>query len=347
MKIIDLAKGKESNDPVLVPSGELFFPGGKELLSTGDTFLPSGHTFVATVGFFDGVHVGHRHLIEQVKGEAWRRGLSSAVVTFPVHPREVLQSDYRPLLLNEREEKLSLLASTGVDCCVILPFTEALSQLTAEEFMRRVLKETLRVDTLFVGYDHRFGRDRAEGYEAYVHHGEVMGMKVLLASRYQVDGFSSVSSSRVRSLLQSGNVQDANRLLSYRYTLSGTIVPGNRVGRTIGFPTANIQLCEPNKVIPAKGVYAVRVRLKDNEVYPGMLYIGTRPTFNRESTVSVEVNLFNFDGDLYGQSLSVEFIDFVRGEVKFNSKEELVARLHRDKEEVMKILGDCTSLSSF
>ncbi len=347
MVIIDLAKGEGLNDLGFVPEGELFFPGGKELLSTGDTFLPSGHTFVATVGFFDGVHVGHRHLIEQVKGEARYSGLPSTVVTFPVHPREVLQSDYRPLLLNEFEEKVSLLASTGVDYCIILPFTEALSRLSAEEFMRRVLKETLRVDTLVVGYDHRFGRDRAEGYEAYARHGEEMGIKVVLATGFQVEGFSSVSSSRVRSLLQSGNIQDANRLLSYRYTLSGTIVPGNRVGRSIGFPTANIQLREPNKVIPAKGVYAVRVHLKGDEVYPGMLYIGTRPTFNQESTVSVEVNLFNFDGDLYGQSLSVEFIDFVRGEVKFNSKEDLVARLHRDKEEVIRIVRDCFSPFSF
>ncbi len=301
---------------------------------------------MATVGFFDGVHVGHRHLIEQLKGEARRRELPSAVVTFPVHPREVLQSDYRPLLLNEFEEKVSLLASTGVDYCISLPFTKALSRFSAGDFMRCVLKETLRVDTLVVGYDHRFGRDRAEGYEEYVCHGEAIGMKVVLATRFPVGEERSVSSSRIRNLLQNGNIQDANRLLSYRYTLSGTIVTGNRVGRTIGFPTANIQLREPNKVIPAKGVYAVRVRLKDDEVYSGMLYIGTRPTFHQENTVSVEVNLFNFDDDLYGQSLSVEFIDFVRGEVKFNSKEELVARLCRDKEIVMKMVGDWASPSS-
>jgi len=300
---------------------------------------------VATVGFFDGVHVGHRHLIEQVKEEARRRELPSVVITFPVHPREVLQSDYRPLLLNEFEEKVSLLASTGIDYCINLPFTEALSRLSAEEFMRRVLKQTLQVDTLFVGYDHRFGRDREEGYEQYARHGQVMGMKVVLATRFPLDEERNVSSSLIRSLLQSGNIQDANRLLSYRYTLSGTIVPGNRVGRTIGFPTANIQLRELNKVVPAKGVYAVRVQLKGDEVFPGMLYIGTRPTFNQESVISVEVNLFNFDGDLYGQSLSVEFVDFVRGEVKFNSKEELVARLHRDKEEVMKMVSDCLPAS--
>lgn len=324
MEIIDLAKGRRSDDPVFVPTGEAFFP--------------DGQAFVATVGFFDGVHVGHRYLIEQVKEEAQRRGLPSAVVTFPVHPREVLQLDYRPLLLNEFEEKVSLLASTGVDYCISLPFTEALSRLSAGDFMCRVLKRALWVDTLFVGYDHRFGRDRVEGYEEYARHGKAMGMKVLLATRFPVDGEGNVSSSLIRSLLQSGNIKDANRLLSYRYTLFGTIVEGNRVGRTIGFPTANIQLREPNKVVPAKGVYAVRVRLKDDEVYSGMLYIGTRPTFYQESLVSVEVNLFNFDGDLYGQSLSVEFIDFVRGEVKFNSKEELVARLHRDKEEVMKML---------
>ena len=338
MKIIDLAKEWRETTPVFVTRGEAFFPDGQDWLSIG-------HTSVATVGFFDGVHVGHRHLIEQVKEEARRRELPSVVITFPVHPREVLQSDYRPLLLNEFEEKVSLLASTGIDYCINLPFTEALSRLSAEEFMRRVLKQTLQVDTLFVGYDHRFGRDREEGYEQYARHGQVMGMKVVLATRFPLDEERNVSSSLIRSLLQSGNIQDANRLLSYRYTLSGTIVPGNRVGRTIGFPTANIQLRELNKVVPAKGVYAVRVQLKGDEVFPGMLYIGTRPTFNQESVISVEVNLFNFDGDLYGQSLSVEFVDFVRGEVKFNSKEELVARLHRDKEEVMKMVSDCLPAS--
>lgn len=304
MEFIDLAVGKETSDL----------------------------SFIATVGFFDGVHIGHRHLIDQIKREAARRGLPSAVITFPVHPRKVLQTDYQPALLCGFDEKIEQLATTGIDYCISLPFTVELSQLSAKEFMQKVLKEKLRVDTLFVGYDHRFGRDREDSYPEYRQYGKELGMHVILATELQI-GDDDVSSSEIRRLLKGGKVKEANELLSYNYRLSGKIVEGYQVGRTIGYPTANMRVWERYKVVPELGVYAVMVHLRDL-IYPGMLYIGRRPTLHTDNEISVEVNLFDFNGNLYNQSMSVEFIDFIRPDRKFDTKEELVAQIHQDKESV-------------
>lgn len=289
-------------------------------------------SFVATVGFFDGVHIGHRHLIDQVKREAGRRGLPSAVVTFPVHPRKVLQKDYQPALLCGFEEKIEQLATTAVDYCISLPFTVELSQLSAKEFMQKVLKEPLHVNTLLVGYDHRFGHNREDSYPEYSQYGKELGIHVILATEFQF-GDDEVSSSQIRRLLKEGKIKEANELLSYNYRLSGKIVEGYQVGRTIGFPTANMRVWERYKVVPELGVYAVMVHLRDL-IYPGMLYIGRRPTLHSDSEISVEVNIFDFDGNLYNQSMSVEFIDFIRADRKFDTKEELVAQIHQDKESV-------------
>ncbi|MDR2815083.1 MAG: riboflavin biosynthesis protein RibF [Proteiniphilum sp.] len=289
-------------------------------------------SFVATLGFFDGVHIGHRHLIDQVKREAERRRLPSAVITFPVHPRKVLQKNYQPALLCGFDEKVEQLSTTGVDYCISLPFTVELSQLSAKEFMMKALKEQLHVDTLLVGYDHRFGHNRAESYPEYNQYGKELGVNVILATELQY-GDNEVSSSQIRRLLKAGKIKAANELLSYNYRLSGKIVEGYQVGRTIGFPTANMRVWERYKVTPELGVYAVLVHLRDL-IYPGMLYIGKRPTLHSDNEVSVEVNIFDFHGDLYNQSMSVEFIDFIRTDRKFDTKEELTAQIHRDKEMV-------------
>lgn len=285
--------------------------------------------FVASVGFFDGVHIGHRHLIKQVKDEAKRLGLPSAIVTFPVHPRKVLQKDYQPALLCGFEEKLEQLATTQIDYVISLPFTPELSVLSAQAFMQKVLKERIGVHTLFVGYDHRFGHNREEDFSAYKQYGEELGIRVIQASEYQVEE-NNVSSTRIRLLLKEGDILRSNSLLSYRYTLSGKIVEGFQVGRTIGFPTANIRSWERYKVVPALGVYAVLVHIRDI-IYKGMLYIGTRPTLHNDPEISVEVNIFDFSADLYNQSLTVEFIDFIRGDRKFDTMEELVSQIHTDK----------------
>jgi riboflavin kinase/FMN adenylyltransferase len=289
--------------------------------------------FVASVGFFDGVHIGHRYLIKQVKEEAKRLGLPSAIVTFPVHPRKVLQKDYQPALLCGFEEKLEQLATTQIDNVISLPFTPELSRLSARAFMQKVLKEKIGVHTLFVGYDHRFGHNREEDFSDYKKYGEELGIRVIQASEYQVEG-ENVSSTKIRLLLKSGEILRANSLLSYRYTLSGKIVEGFQVGRTIGFPTANIRSWERFKVVPALGVYAVLVHIRDI-IYKGMLYIGTRPTLHNDPEISVEVNIFDFSGDLYEQSLTVEFVDFIRGDRKFDAMEELVEQIHKDKSMVI------------
>ncbi|HHU40831.1 MAG TPA: bifunctional riboflavin kinase/FAD synthetase [Fermentimonas caenicola] len=295
-----------------------------------------GGSFVGTIGFFDGVHLGHRYLLNQVKEEAKRLNLPSAVVTFPVHPRKVLQKDYQPALLCRYEEKIEQLQTTGIDYCITLPFTTDIAEMTAQEFMQQVLKQDIGIHTLIVGYDHRFGHNREDGFQEYVKYGNELGMNVIEARELQIDG-ENVSSTKIRRLLKNGEIEKANSLLTYNYTLSGKIVEGYRVGRTIGFPTANIKSWERYKVIPKLGVYAVLVHIRDI-IYEGMLYIGTRPTLHDDPEISVEVNIFNFNADLYDQSLTVEFIDFIREDKKFDRMEELIDQIHNDKSLVLQRL---------
>ncbi len=293
---------------------------------------------VATLGFFDGVHIGHRHLIQQVKNKAKNLGLPSAVITFPIHPRKVLQSDYQPKLLCGFDEKLDLLGKTGIDYCFSLPFTRDLSKLTAQQFITTILKDRIGVQTLIIGYDHRFGHNREEGFDAYKSYADEAKMSIEQATELRVEG-EDVSSSRVRRLLLAGNIEKANQLLSYNYRISGKIVEGYKVGRTIGFPTANVKAWERYKVIPQLGVYAVLVHF-DNTTHEGMLYIGTRPTLQNGSEISIEVNIFDFTGDLYNKSLSVEFIDFIRPDSKFDNMQQLVSQINDDKSIVIKRLAN-------
>lgn len=303
-----------------------------------DTELLKGKRLAATIGFFDGVHLGHRFLINELKEVAQARHLPSAVITFREHPRAVLQSDYQPKLLDSFDEKLERLASTGIDYCIVLDFTLQLSRLTAQEFIGSVLVGRLHVEALLIGYDHRFGRDRADGFEQYVAYGAACGMEVVKASPYD-EGRTAVSSSEIRKLLAEGKVEEAARLLTYPYQLKGTIVDGYKVGRKLGFPTANIQVDEPFKVIPGIGVYAVWVYLKD-KTYKGMLYIGDRPTLDNGNNITLEVNILDFSGDIYNNEITVAFIHYVRGDVKFGSLDELKEQLARDRETVDKLLTD-------
>lgn len=291
---------------------------------------------VASIGFFDGVHQGHQYLIKQVKEEAARRGLPSAIITFIEHPRKVLEAEYQPDLLCGYDEKLNCLARTGIDYCIPMHFTKELSVMTAYDFMKKVLKEKLNVDTLVIGYDHRFGYDRSEGFEQYQKFGKELGISVVHAKEINTGEY--VSSSEIRSLLMKGKVEEAARLLTYNYTISGKIVEGFRVGRTIGYPTANIEIWERFKVVPMHGIYAVHVHI-DNQEYKGMLYIGRRPTLQNSDSVSIEVNIFDFDGDLYGKELTVEFKKFLRKDIKFTSLEVLKKQLQADERAVKKLLG--------
>lgn len=283
---------------------------------------------VATIGFFDGVHRGHRFLIGQVLDAARVRGLSSMLITFPQHPRMVMQTSYQPRLLTTFDEKCSLLSTTGADVCVALPFTRELAALSARQFMQQVLRDRLQVRTLVIGYDHRFGHDRTEGFDDYVRYGAELGMEVLRAEAF-VMGATNVSSSVARASLEAGEVDVAARCLGYNYFLDGRVTTGQQIGRTLGFPTANLQVDDSLKLVPADGVYAVRVQV-EGDIYKGMLNIGCRPTIDDDSRRTIEVHLFHFAGDLYGQSLRVEFLRRIRGEQKFSSREALARQLQQD-----------------
>lgn len=297
-----------------------------------DTELLEGQELVATVGFFDGVHLGHRFLIERMKEMGKQLEMKTAVITFPQHPRKILQQDYQPKLLNSFEEKLSHLEEAGIDYCIVLDFTPELSRLNAREFICDILAQKMRVKTLFVGYDHRFGHNREEGLEQYEVYGTECGVNIIQAESY-VQEAHHISSSEIRRLLQEGNVEDAAKLLTYPYQIGGRIVEGFKVGRKLGFPTANIQVDEPYKVIPAIGVYAVRVCLK-RKTYTGMLYIGNRPTLNNGENITLEVNIFDFSEDIYNEEITVSFMHYVRGDIKFGSLDALREQLADDREKV-------------
>lgn len=291
---------------------------------------------VATIGFFDGVHQGHRFLINQIKAVARAKGLRSALVTFSAHPRKVMQKDYQPQLLSTPKEKAELLATTGVDYCIVLDFTPEIARLTACEFMEDILKKKLNVASLVIGYDHRFGHNRAEGFDDYYQYGTKIGMEVLRAKACIINDVN-VSSSVIRLLLQEGEIDLATKCLGYNYYLDGTVVDGYKVGRTIGFPTANLKVEDQDKLVPADGVYAVKVTVTGQE-YMGMLDIGHRPTFNNGTNKSIEVNILDFNSDIYEQFIRITFIRRIRSDIKFKKVEDLIAQLHRDEAEVRRIL---------
>ncbi len=300
--------------------------------TSGKELLPN----VATIGFFDGVHQGHRFLIEQVYKAAAIRGLASSVITFPVHPRKVMQPDFHPELLTTCDEKVTLLADTGIDYCVMLDFTLDLARLSAKQFMA-ILKHDYKVQALVIGHDHRFGHNRSEGFDDYVRYGQELGIEVLLAQAYFTDTMT-VSSSAVRRLLLEGNVSEAANCLGYYFFLNGMVVNGYHVGRKIGFPTANLCVNDSEKLIPADGVYAVYVFLGEKK-HTGMLSIGYRPTLNNGIDRSIEVHIFNFDADIYNQPMRLSFVRRTRPELKFESIEELIEQLHKDEAEITAILS--------
>ena len=294
-----------------------------------------GKEWLATVGFFDGVHAGHRFLISEMHRLADERGLSTAIFTFPVHPQLVLQPDYKPKLLNSPEEKLKLLATTGVDYCVIMDFTHELAACPAYDFIVKILAEQWNVRCLLTGYDNRFGHNRSDGFEEYVEYGEACGMEILRASSYIRDEHA-VSSSKIRQLLSECRVEEAAGLLSYPYRLKGRVVGGHQIGRKLGFPTANMEIDKPCKVRPGMGVYAVWVFVNDIR-YRGMLSIGNRPTMNGKQE-GIEVHLLNFSETIYRQSIEVEFMHYLRENVKFENPEALAIQLNKDRQQVEELL---------
>ena len=285
---------------------------------------------IATIGFFDGVHIGHCHLINMLKKVARERGVETCVITFDRHPRQVVQPEWCPEMLTSLEEKTQLLKATGIDRCEVLHFDREMANQSAHDFMLHTLKEKLGVSILVTGYDNRFGHNRSEGFEDYVRYGNEIGIEVIKGEEL-TDGSNNVSSSSIRRMLKEGRIEDATRCLGREYQLTGTVVGGEHIGRTIGFPTANIRPDDSSKLIPANGVYAVDVWSQAGDINRerAMLNIGTRPTFNGTAT-TIEVHIPHFAGNLYGSTLSIAFLRKIREERKFDSPEALVEQLNKD-----------------
>jgi len=312
-----------------------------------------GEAVVCSIGFFDGVHRGHQCLIRQVQDEARRRGARSLLITFDRHPRSVFAPESAPPLLTTAEEKMRLLRSTGVDDIYVLPFDHTMAALTAREFMEQILKRQLGVEALVIGYDHHFGRPQAakpESFEDYCSYGRELGIGVILARELEDE---HVSSSAVRRALEAGDVAQATHLLGRPYTWTGRVIHGHAVGRQLGFPTANLEAVEPEKLLPAKGAYAVFIDdfkllnhescgVSDINHQPSMLNIGCRPTLDNGTDTSIEAHLFDFQGDLYGQTLVLSFIARLREERRFDSEEELTSQLQQDKALALQELAACT-----
>ena len=292
---------------------------------------------VATIGFFDGVHRGHRYLIDQMITVAKEADMESTVITFDRHPRQVLHSDYLPQMLSTLEEKKALLENTPADHIEILTFDEQLAALSAHDFMKEVLRERLNVCKLVIGYDNRFGHNRSEGFEDYVRYGQELGIEVIQAMPLSEPDKEAISSSYIRACLLVGNVWGANEALGYAYSLTGRVTEGFHEGRKIGFPTANLNTDEIGKLVPASGVYAVHVQLENEQhLRLAMMNIGTRPTYDGH-VQTLEVHIFDFDSDIYGQQLRVVFDRRIRNEMKFSSPQELAKQLEKDKEEIRRI----------
>lgn len=294
---------------------------------------------VTTIGFFDGVHRGHQYLIRQVQAEAQRRGVDACIVTFAEHPRRTLAADFQPRLLTTLDEKLDLLADAGVDRCCVLRFDREMASLHARDFMKQYLKDRLHAEALIAGYDHRFGAGREEGFAHYVHYGQQLGIDVKRARPLEAAGVV-VSSSATRRFLEAGNVEMAALCLGRPYDLSGTVAHGHEVGRTLGFPTANVVPGTADKIIPAAGVYAARCTT-NGQCYDAMVNVGTRPTFDGDGSLTIEAHLFNFDADLYGQPLRVDFIARLREERRFDSPDDLRRQLEADARDTRTRLRPC------
>ena len=292
---------------------------------------------VVATGFFDGVHVGHRLVIKQLVEAAAVRGDESMVITFWPHPRNVLQKEARMLrLLTTLAEKKQMLHDLGVDHVEVLQFTKDFSAMTMEEYLRMIM-ERYGAKTVLLGYDNRIGSD-ARDSDQVARTASGLGLEVLRTDAVPSEHGFAVSSTKIRQRLEAGDVQGAARMLGYDYSLHGVVVAGNRIGRTIGFPTANMQLYEPLKLVPGNGVYFVRVETVGRQLY-GMCNIGHRPTVSAGNARTIETNIFGFDEDIYGLDIRISFLRKIRDEICFDSLEDLKARLVLDQEECLDALS--------
>jgi riboflavin kinase/FMN adenylyltransferase len=301
--------------------------------------LPVFNKAVVTIGTFDGVHLGHRQIINQLKEEAMRVGGETVIITFHPHPRKVVSSVPGDIkLLTTLDEKIGLLEATGIDHLVVVPFNHVFAGYTAEQYIQDFLYKYFKPYMVIIGYDHRFGKGRVGDYHLMEDYGRQLGFAVKEIPE-QVLHKVVISSTRIREALTRSDIADANAFLGYPYFFEGTVIEGNKLGRTLGYPTANLHIGSEEKLIPGNGVYAVTASLKNgNAVLKGMMNIGLRPTVDGKKRV-IEVNLFDFDQDIYGQILQVHLHAHLRGEVRFNGLEGLKQQLQQDQVDAQRLLS--------
>ncbi|UEG48719.1 bifunctional riboflavin kinase/FAD synthetase [Ferruginibacter lapsinanis] len=303
--------------------------------------LPQFRNAIVTIGTFDGVHTGHRQIIELMKKEAALVNGETVIISFDPHPRQVISGDNQPvLLLNSLEEKIDLLDKNGIDHLVIVPFTIEFASQTADDYIEQFLVNTFKPHTIIIGHDHRFGKNRSGDYELLELRATKYHYKVKEIPGYMLQNIT-ISSTKIRQALQQCNIDVANKFLGYDYFFSGKVIEGNKLGRTIGYPTANLQIEDDNKLIPGNGVYAVTISNKQRAIdnKKGMMNIGMRPTVNGTKR-TIEVNIFDFDEDIYGEILTISIKKHLRSEVKFNGLEELKDQLAKDKIAAAEALTD-------
>ncbi len=290
-------------------------------------FVSSKKT-ILTLGTFDGVHIGHKKILEKLTQNGENGKYESLVLTFFPHPRMVLQDQSEVKLLTTIEEKTELLEKSGIENLVIHPFDESFSKLTASEFVKKVLVDQFHIKKIIIGHDHRFGKDRTANIDDLITFGKQFNFEVEQISAQEIEAVS-VSSTKIRKELKEGNVTLSNEYLGYNYFLTGTIIKGKQLGRTIGFPTANVRIQEDYKLIPKNGVYIVKSIINQKEVF-GMMNIGFNPTISNEK-LSIEIHYFDFGTDLYDQKLIVSILKYIRPEQKFDSVDLLKEQLEKDK----------------
>ena len=298
--------------------------------------ISSVRNAVVTVGTFDGVHKGHQVIISRINQIANKIGGESVIVTFSPHPQIVLHPDKNIFVLNTQEEKIKLLNLHKINHLIIIPFTHEFASISYIDFIKNILINKLQAKKLVIGYDHHFGKNREGMLLHLLNYGKKYNFEVEEIKEQKFDNIA-VSSTKIRKALFEGDIKSANNLLGYNYNINGKVVNGNKIGRDLGFPTANLEFDDKHKLLPAFGVYAVDVEF-DNKKYGGMLSTGVRPTINGNNRVT-EVNIFNFDKNIYSQNINVSFIERLRNEVKFDSLDDLKKQLINDKENALKILN--------
>ena len=298
---------------------------------------------VVTLGTFDGVHLGHQRIINRLLNSTQNNSLESVVLTFSQHPRSVLQSESSIKLLNTNDEKIALLEKKGIDNLIIHTFDTNFSELTGEEFVKTVLVEKLKIQKIIIGYDHRFGKNRASDIHDLLYFGKKYHFDVEQISAKEIDEIS-ISSTKTRAAIDNGNMKLANQYLGYQYSFTGKVVVGKQLGSTIGFPTANISIENSAKIIPKNGVYIVEGSWQ-GKTHQGMMNIGTNPTVGGKST-TIETHFFDVNQDLYHLNLTISVHEFIRDAIKFNSIDELKIQLQKDKKASMHYFSSLNEINT-